>query len=100
MKSAPLCLLVSVIILSAASLASVALARGGHHGGGGVGAAGGNLCIGATLLDIRLSSLDVILRTTGNQRTALEELRKVAKQNSATCRVFAPTIVLLACQQS
>jgi LTXXQ motif family protein len=82
MKSAPRCLLVGVIILSAAFLASVALGRGGRHGGGGAGAAGGNLCISATLLDIRLSSLDVILRTTGNQKAALEELRKVAKQNS------------------
>jgi hypothetical protein len=82
MKNVPQYLLVSAFILSGGFLASVALARGGHHGGGGVGAAGGNLCISATLLDIRLSSLDVILRTTGNQKAVLEEVRKVAKQNS------------------
>jgi LTXXQ motif family protein len=82
MKNAPQFLLVGAVILSGGLLASVALGRGGHHGGGGVGAAGGNLCISATLLELRLSSVDVILRTAGSQRTALDEVRKVAKQNS------------------
>jgi LTXXQ motif family protein len=83
MKSAPKYFLVGTVILANAVLGSIALARGGgHHGGGGVAAAGGNLCISATLLDLRLSSLDVILKTTANQKTALDEVRKVAKQNS------------------
>jgi hypothetical protein len=83
MKSAPKYFLISTVILANAVLGSIALARGGgHHGGGGVAAAGGNLCISATLLDLRLSSLDVILKPTANQKTALEEVRKVAKQNA------------------
>ena len=75
MTSASRFLLVGVAILSAASLASVALARGG-------GRMGGNLCISGAMLDLSLANLDVMIKADGPQNAALEELKKGAKQYS------------------
>jgi LTXXQ motif family protein len=84
MKSLSRYLVVSVLLLSAVTLASGALARGGHRGGrgGGAGAGGASLCSSAALLDLSLSNVDIMIKTSGNQMAALEELKKVAKENS------------------
>jgi hypothetical protein len=34
------------------------------------------------LLDLSLSNVDIMIKTSGNQTAALEELKKVAKENS------------------
>jgi hypothetical protein len=72
---------VSVVLLSVGALVSGALARGGHRGGRG-GAGGASLCSNAALLDLSLSNVDIMIRTTGTQTAALEELKKVAKEYS------------------
>ena len=82
MKSLSRYLVVSVALLSAVALVSGALARGGHGGGRGGGAGGGSLCSSAALLDLSLSNVDIMIKTSGNQMAALEELKKVAKENS------------------
>ena len=82
MKSLSRYLVVSVLLLSAVALASGALARGGHRGGRGGGAGGASLCSSAALLDLSLSNVDIMIKTSGNQMAALEELKKVAKENS------------------
>jgi hypothetical protein len=86
MKSLSRYLVVSVLLLSALTLASGALARGGHRGGrgagAGAGAGGASLCSSAALLDLSLSNVDIMIKTSGNQTAALEELKKVAKENS------------------
>jgi hypothetical protein len=85
MKSLSRYLVVSVLLLSAVALASGALARGGHRGGrgGGAGGAGGaSLCSSAALLDLSLSNVDIMIKTTGTQTAALGELKKVAKEYS------------------
>lgn len=74
-------LAVSVALLSAVALVSGALARGGHGGGRGGGAGGGSLCSSAALLDLSLSNIDIMIKTSGIQTTALDELKKVAKEN-------------------
>jgi hypothetical protein len=75
-------LVVSVVLLSAVALMSGALARGGHRTGRGGGGGGASLCSGAALLDLSLSNVDIMIKTTGNQTTALEALKTVAKENS------------------
>jgi hypothetical protein len=84
MKSLSRYLVVSVVLLSAVALVSGALARGGHRGGrgGGGGGGGASLCSSAALLDLSLSNVDIMIKTSGNQTAALEELKKVAKENS------------------
>src|ERR1019366_2734746 len=84
MKSLSRYLVVSVLLLSAVALASGALARGGHRGGrgAGAGAGGASLCSSAALLDLSLSNVDIMIKTSGNQMAALEELKKVFKENS------------------
>jgi hypothetical protein len=83
MKSLSRYLVVSVVLLSAVALVSGALvARGGHRGGRGGGAGGASLCSSAALLDLSLSNVDIMIKTSGNQTVALEELKKVAKENS------------------
>ena len=87
MKSLSRYLVVSVVLLSAVALVSGALARGGHRGGrggggAGAGAGGASLCSSAALLDLSLSNVDIMIKTSGNQTVALEELKKVAKENS------------------
>jgi len=72
-------LAVGVVIFSVVVLASAALARGGHRGGG---AGGASLCSSAALLDLSLSNVDVMIKTSGNQTLALEELKKAAQQYS------------------
>jgi hypothetical protein len=85
MKGMSRYLAVSVVILStAAALASAALARGGGRGGGRGGTVSGNLCLSGTLLDISVSRIDVLLKTTGSQKTALEDLKKAARDYSET----------------
>ena len=81
MKSLSRYLVVSVVLLSAVALVSGALARGGHRGGRG-GAGGASLCSNAALLDLSLSNIDLMIKTTGTQTAALEELKKVAKEYS------------------
>ena len=82
MKSLSRYLVVSVLLLSAAAFASGALARGGHRGGRGGGAGGASLCSSAALLDLSLSNVDIMIKTSGNQMAALEELKEVVKENS------------------
>jgi LTXXQ motif family protein len=78
MKSASRFLVVSMAILSAAGLASDALARGGHRGG----RMGGNTCLSGAMLDLSLANLDVMIKVDGRQKAALEELKKGAKEYS------------------
>ena len=75
-------LVTSVVLLSAVALVSGALARGGHRGGRGGGGGGASLCTSAALLDLSLSNVDIMIKTSGNQTAALEELKKAAKENS------------------
>jgi len=82
MKSLSRYLVVSVVLLSLGALVSGALARGGHRGGRGGGTGGASLCSNAALLDLSLSNVDIMIRTTGTQTAALEELKKVAKEYS------------------
>ena len=82
MKSLSRYLVVSVVLLSAVALVSGALARGGHGGGRGGTGGGASLCSSAALLDLSLSNVDIMIKTSGNQTTALSELKKVAKENS------------------
>jgi hypothetical protein len=81
MKSLSRYLVVSVVLLSVGALVSGALARGGYRGGRG-GAGGASLCSNAALLDLSLSNVDIMIKTTGTQTAALEELKKVAKEYS------------------
>jgi hypothetical protein len=82
MKSLSRYLVVSVVLLSVGALVSGALARGGHREGRGGGAGGASLCSNAALLDLSLSNVDIMIKTTGTQTAALEELKKVAKEYS------------------
>jgi hypothetical protein len=82
MKSLSRPFVTSVVILFVIVLASGAFARGGHRGARGGGFAGGNLCNSATLFDLSLSSLDIMIKTSGPQTAALDELKKVAKEYS------------------
>ena len=82
MKTASRYWVVSVVLLSVVVLVSAALARGGHRGGRGGGAGGASLCSSAALLDLSLSNIDIMIKTSGNQTLALEELKKVAKDYS------------------
>jgi len=82
MKSLSRYLVVSVVLLSVGALVSGALARGGHRGGRGGEAGGASLCSNAALLDLSLSNVDIMIKTTGTQTAALEELKKVAKEYS------------------
>lgn len=82
MKIARRYLLVGVVLLSVVVLASAAVARGGHRGGRGGGAGGASLCSSAALLDLSLTNIDIMIKTSGNQTLALEELKKAAKQYS------------------
>ena len=81
MKSLSRYIVVSVVLLSVGAWVSGALARGGHRGGRG-GAGGASLCSNAALLDLSLSNVDIMIKTTGAQTAALEELKKVAKEYS------------------
>lgn len=81
MKSLSRYIVVSVVLLSVGALVSGALARGGHRGGRG-GAGGASPCSNAALLDLSLSNVDIMIKTTGAQTAALEELKKVAKEYS------------------
>jgi hypothetical protein len=69
MKKAAVFFMVTMAILSAAGLASEALARGGHRG---TGRMGGDLCLSGAMLDLSL----------GRPKAALEELKKGAKEYS------------------
>ena len=80
MKSLSRYVVVSVVLLSAVALVSGALARGGHRGGRGGGAGGASLCSSAALLDLSLSNIDIMIKTSGIQTTALDELKKVTKE--------------------
>jgi len=82
MKTASRYWVVSVVLLSVVVLVSAALARGGHRGGRGGGAGGASLCSSAALLDLSLSNIDIMIKTSDNQTLALEELKKVAKDYS------------------
>ena len=82
MKTASRYWVVSVVLLSVVVLVSAALARGGHRGGRGGGAGDASLCSSAALLDLSLSNIDIMIKTSGNQTLALEELKKVAMDYS------------------
>ena len=84
MKKASRFLVVGLAILSAAGLASDALARGGHRGG----RMGGNLCLSGAMLDLSLANLDVMIKVDGRQKAALEELKKVPRNILTTWHVF------------
>jgi hypothetical protein len=96
MKKASRFLVVSLAILSAAGLASDALARGGHRGG----RMGGNLCLSGAMLDLSLANLDVMIKVDGRQKAALEELKKVPRNILTTWHVFVLETVLRTSRQS
>jgi hypothetical protein len=82
MKNRSRCLVVSVVILSAAALASVALARGGGRGGGGGISGGGTLCLSGGRLARSVATIGTLINASGSQKTALEELKKGAREYS------------------
>lgn len=75
-------IMVSVALLFVVVVVSAALARGGHRGGRAGGVGGASLCSSAALLDLSLSNVDIMIKTSGTQTPALEELKKAAKQYS------------------
>jgi hypothetical protein len=74
-------LILVAIALAPAGFASMTWGRGGHVVGGG-GAGHSNLCGSAMILDVTLSNIDGLLKTTGNQTAVLEELKLVARANA------------------
>jgi LTXXQ motif family protein len=84
MKSASRYLMVGLVILSAAAVASVALARGGGGRGGGRIAAPGTLCLSGNLLELSLTRIDVLAKPAGSQKAAFDEFKKAAKEYSDT----------------
>jgi hypothetical protein len=84
MKRASRSWLIGIAILSAAAVASVALARGGGGRGGGRIASGGNLCLSGSLLELSLTRIDVLVKPTGNQKAPFQDLKKAAKDYSDT----------------
>jgi hypothetical protein len=93
MTSLSRCLILATFLFVAAAFSSMTWGRGGHGGGGG-GAGHSNLCGSATTLDVTLSNIDGLIKTSGNQTTALEELKHIAKENaenmSRVCSSDAP----------
>jgi hypothetical protein len=91
---APRYLAIGVVILSAASV-SVALARGGGRGGGRSLAAVGTLCLSGARLNRSLSTIEILIKPSGSQKAALEELKKAAKEYSdnmsQVCASDSPT---------
>ena len=81
MKLMPRLLIVLVAMLSAVAIASVAMARGGGRGGGRI-AALGTLCLSGDLFNLSLTRTDILVKTTGQQKAALDELKKAAKEFS------------------
>jgi hypothetical protein len=81
-KSFSLSLVGSVVILIVVVFVSNAFARGSHRGAGGERVAGGNPCNSAAMLDLSLSVIDIMIKTSGAQAVALDELKKVVKVNS------------------
>jgi LTXXQ motif family protein len=81
MRGLPRYLVVGASLLAAAALTSATLARGGGgpRGGGLV-----SLCRSSAALGGTLSRIDILLKTSGPQTAALEELREVVKENSET----------------
>lgn len=74
-------LTLTAVVLSAMAFAPMTWGRGGHVGGGG-GAGHSNLCGSAMILDVTFSNIDGLLKTSGDQTTALEELKRIAKENA------------------
>jgi LTXXQ motif family protein len=72
------CLVVSASLLAAAALTSGTLARGGGSGAREFV----SLCMSSGALDLTLSRIDTLLKTSGAQTAALEELKEAAKENS------------------
>ena len=87
------CLILATFLFVAAAFSSMTWGRGGH-GGGASGGGHSNLCGSATTLDVTLSNIDGLIKTSGNQTTALEELKHIAKENaenmSRVCSSDAP----------
>ncbi len=81
MMNASRLLMVGVIVLSAAALASVALARGGRGGGRGLGISA-ILCLSGAQLDRSLGTIDALIKTSGSQKAALDDLKKGVKEYS------------------
>jgi hypothetical protein len=82
MNSLSRCLAGSAVVLLAVAVSSVSLARGGHREGKGAGGEASSLCGSAIFLNLSLSNLDLMIKTTASQTAALEELKKIAKENS------------------
>jgi LTXXQ motif family protein len=82
MKSMSRCLVVSVVILSAAALASVALARGGGRVGGRGISGSAILCLSGGQLNRSLTTIGTVISASGSQKTALDDLEKAAKEYS------------------
>jgi len=80
MKSMSRFLAVGVVVLSVAALGSLASARGG--GRGGIAGVGGTLCFSGRQLDRSLATIDVLIKPSGSQKAALDDLRKGAKEYS------------------
>ncbi len=81
MNIVPRWLIVLVAVVSAAAVASVAMARGGGRGGGRI-AAPGTLCLSADLFNLSLTRTDILVKTSGQQKAAFDELKKAAKEFS------------------
>jgi hypothetical protein len=81
MKGLSRCLMLAALALAAAAFASATWGRGGR-GGTGAGAGRSNLCASTTMLDVTLSNVDGLIKTSGSQTTALEELKRIAKENA------------------
>lgn len=81
MNRAPRWLIALVALVSAVAVASVAMARGGGRGGGRI-AAPGTLCLSADLFSLSLTRTDILVKTSGQQKAAFDELKKAAKEFS------------------
>jgi hypothetical protein len=82
MKTVPRWLVVSLVILSVAALASMALARGGGRGGGRGDSGSAILCLSGGQLNRSLSTIRALISASGTQKTALDDLEKAAKEYS------------------
>jgi LTXXQ motif family protein len=84
MRRASRYLAVGVVVLSAAVLATVALARGGGRGGGRGFGAGGLLCLSGGQLERNLTTLDIMIKASGSQKAALDDFEKGVGEYSDT----------------
>jgi hypothetical protein len=61
---------------------------------------GGTLCLSGTMLEIGLSRIDVLIKTSGSQKPALDDLKKPPRNIPTTCHTIALATVPSTFQQS